>query len=196
MHPFLDGNGRVAQLFSQAYLQAVLNHTPVWSLSRGLARTRANYYDHLARADMTRQGDYDGRGALSDGGLHGFCKFFLETCLDQVNYMAGVLDLDGYRKRVEQFTERASMGALPDVPTLDRTAAPVLAVLFAAGGLSRSDAIALTGFRERKGRSVVAGIIKAGLAESTSHRAPLKPKFPAIFMEYLFPRLAGPMADS
>lgn len=195
IHPFLDGNGRVARLFSHAHLQTVLNHVPVWSLSRGLARARKDYYANLASADAPRQGDYDGRGALSDGGLYAFCKFFLDTCLDQVNYMTRVLELEGYRKRVELFAERASAGGLTDVPELDRAAAPVLAMLFAAGELSRADAIALTGFRERKGRSVIAGIIKAGLAESTSHRAPLRPRFPALFMEDLFPRLAGRAAD-
>ena len=46
IHPFLDGNGRVARLMSHAMLLETLDTGGVWSIARGLARnegaTRAN----------------------------------------------------------------------------------------------------------------------------------------------------------
>lgn len=79
IHPFVDGNGRVTRLHSQAYfIRTGIDASGLWSISRGLARNRQAYYGALASADMGRQGALDGRGNLSDKGLAGFCKFFLE----------------------------------------------------------------------------------------------------------------------
>lgn len=48
MHPFLDGNGRVARLMSYAMLQGTLDTGGIWSIARGLARNEAKYKSHLA----------------------------------------------------------------------------------------------------------------------------------------------------
>jgi Fic family protein len=41
IHPFLDGNGRVARLMSHATLLDALDTGAVWSVARGLARNVA-----------------------------------------------------------------------------------------------------------------------------------------------------------
>lgn len=41
IHPFLDGNGRVARLMSYAMLLDALNTGGIWSIPRGLARNEA-----------------------------------------------------------------------------------------------------------------------------------------------------------
>jgi hypothetical protein len=38
-------------------------------------------------------GNLDGRGNLSDAALADFCVFFLETMLDQIQFMSGPLGL-------------------------------------------------------------------------------------------------------
>jgi Fic family protein len=38
IHPFFDGNGRVARLFSHAFLKELGVGSALWSVSRGLAR--------------------------------------------------------------------------------------------------------------------------------------------------------------
>jgi len=66
IHPFQDGNGRVGRLFTDTALKAAgLDSCGAWSLSRGLAKTANQYKTLLAEADSPRQGDYDGRGALT-----------------------------------------------------------------------------------------------------------------------------------
>ncbi|RYD40089.1 MAG: Fic family protein, partial [Verrucomicrobiaceae bacterium] len=70
IHPFGDGNGRVARLQSQAaMIRADVDGDGLWTLSRGIARARGSYYQHLRAADQRRAGDLDGRGNLSDKAL-------------------------------------------------------------------------------------------------------------------------------
>ena len=104
IHPFGDGNGRVIRLQSQAQLirHGLAGHG-LWTLSRGLARWRQRYYASLEAADQGRRGDLDGRGNLSDAALADFCLFFLETMLDQIQFMNGLLDLSALRTRVERY---------------------------------------------------------------------------------------------
>src|SRR5579871_551061 len=70
IHPFLDGNGRVARLFSHAWLRELEIGSELWAISRGLARQVDKYKAHLASADAPRRGDLDGRGNLTQAGLN------------------------------------------------------------------------------------------------------------------------------
>jgi Fic family protein len=72
VHPFLDGNGRVARLVSYAMLKSSLNTQGLWSIARGLARREAEYKAHLQACDGPRRGDLDGRGTLSEAALASF----------------------------------------------------------------------------------------------------------------------------
>ncbi|WP_245288206.1 Fic family protein [Bradyrhizobium sp. Ec3.3] len=92
IHPFLDGNGRVTRMFSHALLGELDIGSELWAVSRGLARCVAYYKANLQAADEPRYGDLDGRGNLTMAGLVDFCKFFLTTCVDQVDFMAGFLE--------------------------------------------------------------------------------------------------------
>lgn len=84
IHPFLDGNGRVARLFTDAYFYRInFPGYGLWDASRGLARRRKEYRAQLSAADYPREGDLAGRGNLSDRTLTEFCRFFMETSLDQ-----------------------------------------------------------------------------------------------------------------
>jgi Fic family protein len=60
IHPFLDGNGRVVRLFSHALaIKHGIGGHGLWTISRGLARTKDQYYAQLHQADMPRVNDLD-----------------------------------------------------------------------------------------------------------------------------------------
>lgn len=100
IHPFADGNGRVVRLHSHLVLgQMGLTHG-LWSPLRGFARTHAAYDANLAAADEPRAGDLDGRGNLSESGLIRWIDYVLGVCTDQVDFMAGLLSLDGMKDRM------------------------------------------------------------------------------------------------
>ena len=81
IHPFLDGNGRVARLMSYAMLRDALDTGGIWSIARGLARQEAQYKRQLIACDQPRRGDLDGRGSRSEAALAEFTRFFLQTCI-------------------------------------------------------------------------------------------------------------------
>ena len=186
IHPFGDGNGRVIRLHSQAQLirHGIAGHG-LWTLSRGLARWRARYYANLEAADRGRRNDLDGRGNLSDAALADFCVFFLETILDQIQFMSGLLGLPALRTRVERYFQFQALHLERYRQELMRVAR----ALVDEGEMPRARVQELTG----KAATVSAEIIKLGLAEgyfeTPSPKGPLQAAFPAKVHEFYFPQL-------
>ena len=174
IHPFLDGNGRVARLMSYAILGDALDTGGVWSIARGLAREVTSYKAGLAACDQPRRGDLDGRGNLSEEGLADFTRFFLGVCIDQVRFMESLVVPNRLRNRILIWAEEEiRAGALPP-----KSGAVLEAVLF-RGELPRADASGLLGTKERQTRRVTSALLEAGVLVSDSSRAPLRLAFPA-----------------
>lgn len=91
VHPFEDGNGRVARLvLHQAFARAI-DARSLWSASRGIALREKEYRAHLEACDEPRRGSLDGRGSLSEGALASFAAFILERSIDQIDFMSALL---------------------------------------------------------------------------------------------------------
>lgn len=184
IHPFLDGNGRVARLMSHAVLLDALDTGGVWSVARGLARAQAAYKGHLADCDRPRRNDLDGRGHLSEEALASFTRFFLETCLDQVRFMESLVQPDRLRARVLMWTEEEiRIGALP------QKAGQILETVLYRGELPRADVPTVLNTGERNARRVVSALIDRGVLTSASSRAPLFLAFPATLASRWMPGL-------
>ena len=184
IHPFLDGNGRVARLMSHATLLEALDTGAVWSIARGLARNVDAYKGHLAACDLTRRNDLDGRGNLSEENLAEFTRFFLTTCIDQVTFMEGLMQPDQLRARILLWAEEEiRLDKLPP-----KSGAILEAVLY-RGELPRGDAAAIVGTGERSARRVVSALIEHGVLTSESTRAPLRLAFPATLASRWMPGL-------
>jgi len=174
IHPFLDGNGRVARLVSHASLLETLDTGGIWSVARGLARRVATYKEHLANCDLPRRNDLDGRGNLSEEALAGFSRFFLEVCLDQVRFMEDLVQPDRLRARILQWAEEETRtGKLPP-----RSGNVLEAVLY-RGELPRGDAAGILGTGDRQARRVVSALLEKDVLTSESSRSPLHLAFPA-----------------
>ncbi len=190
IHPFLDGNGRVARLISHATLLEALDTGAVWSIARGLARSVDDYKGHLAACDLQRRNSLDGRGNLSEETLTEFTKYFLTTCIDQVTYMEGLMQPVQMRARIMLWAEeQMRLNKLPP-----KSGAILEAVLY-RGELPRADTPAIVDSSERSARRVVASLQEHGVLTSESTRAPLRLAFPATlasrWMPGLFPERAG-----
>lgn len=174
IHPFVDGNGRVARLMSHAILLETLDTGAVWSVARGLARNVDRYKALLAACDAPRRNDLDGRGDLSEEALSRFTDFFLRTCIDQVEFMEGLMQPDRLRTRILLWAEEEiRIRELP--PKSDS----ILEAILYRGELPRSDVAKIVGVGERHARRIVSALTKRGVLASESSRAPLRLVFPA-----------------
>ena len=191
IHPFLDGNGRVARLMSHAVLRETLETGGVWSVARGLARSEGAYKAHLAACDQTRRNDLDGRGHLSEAALTEFTAYFLTTCIDQVDFMDRLIQPGRLRQRILVWTEEEVRGnGLPP------HAGAVLEAVLIRGELPRSHAARVLGVGRRQARRITSALLDRGVLTSASTRAPLKLAFPATLAHRWMPGLFPPWMPS
>jgi Fic family protein len=190
IHPFLDGNGRVARLMSYSVLRDALDTGGIWSIARGLARQEAQYKRLLISCDQPRRGDLDGRGSRSEAALAEFTEFFLQTCIDQVTFMEQLVQPNKLRERIRIWVEE-------EIRTdgLPPQSGNVLEAVLYRGELPRGDIADIVGTGARQARRIVSALTKEGVLQSESTRAPLRIAFPARlagrWMPGLFPEAIG-----
>jgi len=184
IHPFVDGNGRVARLMSHACMKQAGVGSSLWSVSRGLARKSSEYKQLLQAADAPRQGALDGRGALTENGLADFCHFFLDICIDQVAFMSRGLDLKGLQLRIEHYCtyEIAAKKLLPGSWQLLREA-------LLSGEFRRGKAAGLTGKSPAQARKVLGKLVEKGLLVSDSEKGPVRLGFTLEVLDQWIPGL-------
>ena len=188
IHPFADGNGRIARLLIDAYLlRCGLDAGGLWSPVRGLSRAHDEYKRFLSLADMPRQGDLDGRGHLSARSLRDFCRFFITICIDQTDFMRDLLAPEVLRQRVAGYVQRRAFekALRPEV-------SHILTDLIYRGEISRGDAVRVSGLKERTARDMIGQMLGEGLISSDSPKGKLRIAFPDSVREFYFPRLFLP----
>jgi Fic family protein len=187
IHPFRDGNGRVVRLFSDTLIRQLgIDSGGLWSLSRGLAFARQEYYSKLAAADTERDPTRadDGSGHLSERALREFCEFVLKVMLDQISFMEGLFEFEALGARMEHYIQvETSLGELgPRVFLLLREA-------LYRGEFPRGDAGRIAGTGERTARTALAAALDEGLLKSLTPKSPVRLALPAKVLGTYFPRL-------
>jgi len=187
IHPFGDGNGRVARLQSQAaMIRNGLDDEGLWTLSRGFARARTAYYQHLQAADQPRANDFDGRGNLSDAALSRFCRFFLECCLDQIDFMTGLIAPFSLLDRIENYLRFTRVDLEPKTREhLQR----LLQALCLEGELARGAVPHILGLKGTAARAIIRRALDEELVRSPSEKGPLHIAFPHKILDAWFPQL-------
>lgn len=184
IHPFADGNGRVARLMSHAMLRRLGVGSPLWSVARGLSRRVETYRQLLGEADEKRHHDTDGRGTLSERALVEFCRFFLDVCLDQVEFMGSLLQPEELLARIRvHVAEEVAADRLPE-----GSFGPLREALF-LGEIARGEASAASGYRERRARQTLSALLRRGWLVSDGPKKPVRLGFPLEVVERWLPLL-------
>jgi len=111
---------------------------------------------------------------LSEEALAEFTKFFLEICIDQVQFMKSRIQPDTLRERIIVWAEEEIVrGDLPP------KSGNVLKALLYRGNLPRADVAMTVGSTERHARRVVAALNERGVLNSNGAREPWRLVFPA-----------------
>lgn len=186
IHPFPEGNGRVARLLTTAYgFKIGVGDNMLWTAARAFARNRGEYDAHLALADQPRKNDLDGRGPLSEENLLKFCAFFLRCCDDQIHFMDGMLKLNELERRYRRFVE-----GLAGEKQLSKSGAKVMERLLLQGGVPRGQVSGICGVKQRRATQVVKELLEAGITRSETAYGPLRLNITAEMAAALFPKLA------
>jgi Fic family protein len=176
IHPFGDGNGRVARLFSHALLlQEEIGGYGLWTLSRGLARNQSEYFERLNNADLPRVNDWDGRGNLSERYLVEFCEFFLKTILDQIQFMEKILRLSELENGIAYYVSRVERVFGKNTEAGRR----LLTAVLHEGELPRGAVATVTGKGETAARKILQAALTADLLVSNNQKSPVRLAFPA-----------------
>lgn len=186
IHPFNDGNGRVSRLHTHVALHAMGLTNGMWSPMRGLARTHQEYYAHLHNADTLRQGDYDGRGALSQSGLIAWVKYFLSVCIDQVTFMEKMLNLQDFKDRLETLLiveEKKGVSGLKMAALLP------LHYIAITGAIERREFKAMSGLADRSAERLLKALLDYKLLLSDTPRGKVYMGVPLNSLQFLFPKL-------
>ncbi len=192
VHPFIDGNGRTARLHTHLVLHAMGLTQGLWSPMRGLARTREQYYARLNDADLARRNDLDGRGPLSQEELVAFARYFLEVCLDQVQFMRDRLDLQTLKERLKVLLvslQASSWDIGSEKSVIKIEALEPLHYVAMTGALDRSRFISMIGVEERTARRILASLLDYGILKAETPRAPVEFAIPLKSLRFLFPNL-------
>jgi len=187
VHPFVDGNGRVMRLHTHTWLTALGYTGGLWSPLRGFACSTERYNALLADADSLRRGDLDGRGNLSEQALIAWADYVLDTCLDQVRFMAGLLDFETIKARIEACLVFEATVLKQGVR---QEALRGLHYLFLSGeDMARGDFKAMLGMSDRGATDALGALVKRGLLKSDSPQGKVRFGLPQHALRFLFPQL-------
>ena len=185
IHPFLDGNGRVIRLFADALaIRNEIHGQGLWTISRGLARTKDDYYGRLNNADRERENDLDGRGHLSDRGLFEFCAYYLDQALDQMKFMHGLIRPGSLERQIEIFVETRDLFGRHKEPAIR-----LLKEAVTQGEFARGQASAITGKSESNARIILKEVIDAELLVSETEKGKVRLALPTKVLDVYFPGL-------
>lgn len=195
IHPFRDGNGRVARFaFDAALIALGLDAKGSWTSARGFARSRRAYYEALGAADAERRNASDGRGDRSAAGLLHWCRYVLGVIRDQVAFTAALLEPPLLRSRVRS----AVTAAIGGRGSTSENAARLVLSVWEHGPLTRGEIVRESAVPDRSARRLLSELAALGwvreVAGEDKRAAPLVGALPITEAPAVFPNLFLPDA--
>jgi Fic family protein len=189
IHPFLDGNGRTSRLVLDGIFAGIhLQGYGLWNISRGLARRSEDYKNYLALADKPREGDLDGRGALSLKNFKLYMHFMLDVAIDQVEYMSKALQLPTLSQRIVNYVI-FTQEHMYDVDPLPKYSEILLKELLMVGDMPRGSVAPLIHASDRTASMLIKKLLERDFLDSDTPKGDIRLKFNTHFASAIFPDL-------
>jgi hypothetical protein len=136
---------------------------------------------------MPRAGDLDGRGNLSEKALVAWIEYVLKLCIEQVEFMTRLLDLEDMKARIAACLAYEAQVVKEGVRTESLRG---LHYLFATQSpLERADFKALLGLGDRLATAQVSALLKRGLLVADSPHGKVRLGVPQHALRFYFPNL-------
>ena len=108
--------------------------------------------------------------------------------------MSQALDIKEYRQRATTFVEILCDGKTKNLPKLHPLSARLLVTVFSEGSLRRRKVTELLDLSDRYCENLIEALVDEDLLETGSNGQELITRFPAKYLEYLFPGV-GPTSN-
>lgn len=120
----------------------------------------------LQAADEHRRGDLDGRGSLTQAGLVRSIEYTHEVCLDQVDFMARQLDVQGMQDRIRGAFAYETAAVKSGVR--EEALLPLHYLFATQGELGRAQFKAMTGLGGRVATATLSALLARGFLTTDS----------------------------
>ncbi len=184
VHPFADGNGRVARLVLHHAFERAIGARSLWSASRAIALREKEYRAHLEACDEPRRGSLDGRGSLSEAALTGFAAFILECCIDQIDFAAALIQPPQLARRVLTWVDD-----MVSAGVLKQGSQHVLKEMLHLERLTQADIAEIAGGDEGNAKVLTDALVVTGIVRPGPTDDRLTIAFPIDLSLQLFPEL-------
>lgn len=142
----------------------------------------------LADADSLRRGDLDRRGNLSEQALIAWTDYVLDTCLDPIRFMAGLLDFESIKTRIEACLVFEEATVRKQGVRQDALRGPHY--LFLSGEeMPRGGLKPMLGMSDRGAADALGALVTRGLLKSDSPQSKVRFGLPQHALHFIFPQL-------
>lgn len=182
--PLADCNGAMARLIVHMHFAQIGLHPHLWSLPRGIARRREEYYAALGITDGTQERQLSGGFQRTDKASLTFIELMLDVCHEEVEYMTAALNR---RKLRESVTRAYRANSLLSKAGVRLETMPVILVLLIQGALPRTEFETFTGLPSEIASDQLTKLINLGVVVSPpSNRHGLEIGLPVWFAQEIF----------
>jgi Fic family protein len=182
--PLADCNGAMARLIVHMHFAQIGLHPHLWSLPRGIARRREEYYAALGITGGTQERQLSGGFQRTDKASLTFIKLMLDVCHEEVEYVTAALNR---RKLRESVTRAYRANSLLSKAGVRLETMPVILALLIQGALPRTEFKTFTGLPSEIASDQLSKLINLGVVVSPpSNRHGLEIGLPVWFAQEIF----------
>jgi Fic family protein len=174
----------MARLVVHMHFAQIGLHPHLWSLPRGIARRREEYYAALGITGGTQDTQLSGGFQRTDKASLTFIELMLDVCHEEVDYMTAALNR---RKLRESVTRAYRANSLLSEAGVRPETMPALLALLIQGALPRTDFETFTGLPSEIASDQLSRLINLGVVVSPpSNRHGLEIGLPVWFTQEIF----------